>query len=223
MQAAAGIRAARGGTNAVRGFFPGTEMPDPGWWRALWPAPERVLRTAGLAPGMDAVDLCSGDGWFTLPMARLARRVHAIDIDGGLLAAARKRLDAAGIRNAEFIEGDAYDIAQLVPRPVDLVFLANAFHGVPEPARLARAVARVLKPGGRFVVVNWHRRPREETKVLGEPRGPASELRMTPEATAAAVAPSGLMPGPVVDVPPYHYAASFAKARRLVPRPTERV
>lgn len=61
----------------------------------------------------------------------------------------------------------------IVPQPVDFVFLANAFHGVPERARLARAVANTLvEPGGHFAIVNWHARPREETTILGEPRGP---------------------------------------------------
>src|SRR2546430_7094438 len=33
---------------------------------------------------------------------------------------------------------------------------------------LARAVASVLQPRGLFAIVNWHRRPREETTVLGD-------------------------------------------------------
>ena len=40
-----------------------------------------------------------------------------------------------------FIEGNAYAIATLVDRQVDFVFLANAFHGVPDKPRLARAVS----------------------------------------------------------------------------------
>ena len=102
------------------------------------------------------------------------------------------RLAENGIANCTFIEGNAYDIDKLVSRPADLVFMANAFHGVPEKTRLARAVAKALVPHGHFVIVNWHARPREQTTILGEPRGPASELRMTPEATRAAVEPAGL-------------------------------
>ena len=196
----------------IPGFFHGTEMPDARWWRALWPDPAKVLAGTGLTSGAEAIDLCSGDGWFTLPMAKVARRVFAIDIDRKLLDAARAHLEKAGVSNCELIEGDAYDIARLVPRPVDFVFLANAFHGVPEPTRLARAVATALKPGGRFAIVNWHKRPREETKILGEPRGPATAMRMTPEATAAVVEPAGLKLHEIVNVPPYHYGAIFEKA-----------
>jgi SAM-dependent methyltransferase len=59
--------------------------------------------------------------------------------------------------------------------------MANAFHGVPDPARLAMAVKAVLKPGGRFAIVNWHAHPCEGTTILGEPRGPKTELRLTSE------------------------------------------
>ena len=48
--------------------------------------------------------------------------------------------------------------------------------------------------------------------ILGEPRGPKTELRMGPEATKAAVEESGLKLAQLVEVPPYHYGAVFAKA-----------
>ena len=60
------------------GFFEGTGMPDAGWWEALWPNPAKVLADVGLKPGMNVVELCCGDGWFTLPIAKIARHVIAI-------------------------------------------------------------------------------------------------------------------------------------------------
>ena len=186
-------------------------MPTAGWWEALWPDPAGVLAAVGVKPGMDIVDLCSGDGWFTLQIAKRARHVISIDIDRNLLDVARARLAESGIANCDFIEGNAYDIDKLVARPADLVFMANAFHGVPEQTRLARAVANALLPRGHFAIVNWHARPREQTTILGEPRGPATELRITPEATRAAVEPAGFRTARVVELPPYHYGAIFEK------------
>lgn len=196
---------------ALPGFFKGTEMPS-GWWVMLWPDPASVVARVGIAAGMEVVDLCAGDGWFTLPMAKVARHVTAIDIDRTMLAAARSRLAENDIANCDLIEGDAYDVDKLIRKPADFVFMANAFHGVPEKTRLARAVAQALAPGGLFAIVNWHARPREETTISGEPRGPATELRMTPEATRAAVEPAGFRLRHLVELPPYHYGAVFEKA-----------
>ncbi len=187
-------------------------MPTAGWWEALWPDPAGVLATVGLKPGMDVVDLCSGDGWFTLQIAKIARHIVAIDIDRNFLEVARHRLAESGVTNCDFVEGDAYQVATLAPAPVDFVFMANAFHGVPDRPRIARAVREVLKPGGLFAVVNWHQRPREETTILGEPRGPRTELRLSPEQTIKSVELGGLTLAQLVEVPPYHYGAVFQRS-----------
>ena len=197
-------------TKKPAGFFQGTEMPNTGWWEALWPDPAGVLAAVGLRHGMDVIDLCAGDGWFTLQIAKVARSVTAIDIDPALLEVARHRLGESGAANCVFAAGDAYDLSEL-SRPTDFVFLANAFHGVPDRPKLARAVGRALKPGGLFAVVSWHKRPREETTVLGEPRGPRTELRISPEETAADVQAGDLGLVQAVDIPPYHYGAVFAR------------
>ena len=196
------------------GFFEGTEMPTAGWWEALWPDPVGVLTAVGMKPSMTVMDLCSGDGWFTLQIAKLAKHVVAIDIDANLLNVARHRLAESGVTNCDFVAGNAYELTRLWPRPVDFVFLANAFHGVPDRERLARSVHDALAPAGLFAVVNWHQRPREETTILGEPRGPRTELRMSPDQTVQTVEAGGLKLVRVVEVPPYHYGAVFERLDR---------
>jgi SAM-dependent methyltransferase len=195
-------------TDHPQGFFQGTEMPTAGWWEALWPDPAGVLAAVGLRAGMDVVDLCSGDGWFTLQIAKVARQVIAIDIDVHLLEVATHRLMEGGANNCKFIAGDAYDVAKLTG-PVDFVFMANAFHGVPDRARLAMAVGAALKSHGQFAIVNWHKRLRDETPILGEPRGPRTELRMSPEETIKSVEAGGLKLSKIVEIPPYHYGVIF--------------
>ena len=105
----------------------------------LGPAPRNVLIAVGISSDMEVVDLCSGDGWFTLQMAKLARSVIAIDIDFELLKVAQARLIENKVTNCTFIAGDAYYVEKLIR-------------------------------------LNWHQRPRDETIVLGEPRGPRTEL-----------------------------------------------
>ena len=85
--------------------------------------------------------------------------------------------------------------------------MANAFHGVPDRPRLIRAVRATLTPGGRFAIVNWQQRPREETLVLGEPRGPRTKLRLSPEQTFLAVEAGEL--SYLSEIPPFHQRAVF--------------
>lgn len=194
------------------GFFQGTEMPTAGWWEALWPDPAGVLAAVGLESGNTVVDLCSGDGWFTLQIAKIALSVTAVDIDRTLLEVARHRLTEAGLNNTLFVTGDAYDLPRLVSQPADFIFMANAFHGVPDRLRLSRAVRTTLKSDGVFAVINWHQRLREETTILGEPRGPKTELRLSPQQTIDAVQASGLALARLIEIPPYHYGAVFTHA-----------
>lgn len=88
-------------------------MPNAGWWEALWLDPAAVLAAVGMRGGMDVIDLCSGDGWFTLQIAKVAARVTAVDIDPALLEVARHRLAESSVANCEFAAGDAYDLAKL--------------------------------------------------------------------------------------------------------------
>ncbi len=104
----------------------------------------------------------------------------------------------------------------VAPHPFDYVLLANTFHGVPDPRRLALAVAAVLRDGGRLGIIGWYPRPREETCVLGQPRGPRTELRQGPEAVASSVEGAGFTLESVTDVSPFHYAAVFV-ARSALP------
>ena len=156
----------------TNGFFPATAMPDADWWQVLWPDPGKVLAKMGVQRGMIVIDLCCGDGLFTAPLAGVADHVFAVDIDPAVLDQARVRLAEAGMTNCEFIMADAMKLDAVVSEPVDYVLLANTFHGVPDQLGLARVVATKLKPQGQFGIVNWHRRSREETVVLGQPRGP---------------------------------------------------
>jgi len=193
-------------------LFPETDSPAAGWWEALWPEPARVIASVGIQPAMSVLDLCCGDGWFTLPMARAAQRVFAIDADTKRLAVARHRLNEAGLKNCSFLESDAYHAPDALDEDkVDFVFLANVLHGVPERPRLMRSVSGSLKPGGHLAVINWHARPREKTKVLGEPRGPSTESRMTAPDTIATVEEGGFRLANFAEVSPHHYAAIFKR------------
>ena len=92
-------------------LFPATGMPDKSWWQILWPDPAKILEVVGIAPGMNVVDLCCGDGHFTAPLARLVGngRIIAVDLDPTMLEQARAA--CSGIANCLFLQTDAHDLA----------------------------------------------------------------------------------------------------------------
>lgn len=191
-------------------IFPATSMPDRDWWAALWPDPMQVLQQIGIEPTMTVLDLCCGDGYFTAPLAQLvAGRLYALDLEAALLEQAKAEVARRGATVRRWICADARHVGALLPEPVDYVLLANTFHGIPDQSSIAGAARSVTKTGGRFGVVNWHRMPREQTTVLGKPRGPKSEMRMAPAQVGAVVEPAGFRTRAVIDLPPYHYAAVF--------------
>lgn len=188
-------------------------MPDRDWWSALWSDPEGVLRELDIPSGEVAVDLCCGDGYFTAPLCRLAtpEEVYAVEIDPQILKQAQRYIAKEGVTNCVFIGADARKLAEYVPKGVGYVLLANTFHGVPDKSGISRTVHEVLRPQGRFVIVNWHPLPREQTQIFNQPRGPATQMRLSPEQTKEIVEPTGFDLKRIVELPPYHYGAVFIK------------
>ncbi len=194
----------------MRETFPATSMPDRDWWAVLWPSPGDILRQIGIEPEMTVLDLCCGDGYFTAPLARLVDgRVHALDLDPAMIELAKTEIARNATSVLQWHCADAREIATLLRERVDYVLMANTFHGVPDQSELARAMRAVLRPHGLLGIVNWHRHPREETTVLGLPRGPRSDTRMSPEEVRAVVEPAGFRCVGLVDLPPFHYGAVF--------------
>jgi hypothetical protein len=61
--------------------------------------------------------------------------------------------------------------------------------------------------------VNWHRRSREETVVLGQPRGPKTEMRIEVDEVTAIVELAGLLLNRSIELPPYHYGVVLGGRR----------
>ena len=198
--------------------FPATGMPDADWWQTLWPDPEGVLRRLGVDFGVPTLDLCCGDGHFTAPIAHIVGglgRVVAVDLDSVLLAQAKARTEGSGIPpgTVRWLECEAGDIVDKLPIQPEYVLIANTFHGVPDKQQMARDVFNVLKPGGQLTIVNWHHRLRDDTTVMDEPRGPKTEMRMSPDQVMDEVLPVGFRLHGVVELPPYHYGIVFDKPK----------
>lgn len=187
--------------------FQNTRQPDWDWWEELWPNPKDTLRTVGLSSGQSVADIGSGNGYFTFPAAELVdgAPVYAIDVDEELLAELSATADTRGLTNINDIHGDARNLTDILPEPVDVVFIANTFHGVEDKVEFTKQAYQSLRPDGRFIIVNWRDLPKEETTVAGTARGPPEELRMSVSGTHEILA-EAFEDIHEVDLPPYHYA-----------------
>lgn len=185
-------------------------MPDRDWWAALWPNPVDVLRQLGIQPDMSVIDLCCGDGYFTAPLAKLVGgKVYALDLDPAMIDQAKVEVANQGASVRQWFCADATEVATLLPEGVDCVLIANTFHGAPDQLGLARSVRGALRPHGLLIIVNWHPLPREKTIVLGRPRGPRTDMRMSPKAVEAIVALEGFHVVKVAELRPFHYGIIF--------------
>jgi ArsR family transcriptional regulator len=111
-----------------------------------------LLPLLGLLPP-DAVvgDLGCGTGHFLLAAAPFVRRVVGVDGTPEMLEVARTRL--AGVRNVELREGELESLP-VARGELDLAVLALALSYVDDPARAVAEAARVLRRGGRLLVVD---------------------------------------------------------------------
>jgi SAM-dependent methyltransferase len=82
-----------------------------------------------------------------------------------MLAVARANLDEAGLRHVQLRQGDLYALPADLAR-FDLVILHQVLHFMDDPARAVREAARVLKPGGRIVIVDFA--PHHEESLRSE-------------------------------------------------------
>jgi len=108
----------------------------------------------------DAVvaDLGCGTGQVSAAIAPFVGRVIAVDGSGAMLQAAKRRLQA--FDNVELRRGDLESLP-IDDAGVDVATLMLVLHHVPEPVHALREVARILKPGGKAIVVDMLPHDRE--------------------------------------------------------------
>lgn len=169
--------------------------------RRRWNDPERVLACLDLRPGEVLVDVGAGPGWFTLPAAARvgpAGKVYALDVQEAMLAVLARRAREAGLEERVA----AIAVREGRPWPLDdgscdAALVANVYHEVSDRPAFLRELYRVLRPGGRTLLVEWKPEPTPVGPPLGE--------RLDPGAVDGDFAGAGFVPGPPCDAGPYHY------------------
>jgi ArsR family transcriptional regulator len=103
-------------------------------------------------------DLGCGTGQASAAIAPFVAHVIAVDASAAMLQAAKKRLQ--GIDNIELRRGEL-EALPIDEARLDAATLMLVLHHMPEPERALAEVARVLKPGGRAIVVDMQPHDRE--------------------------------------------------------------
>jgi ubiquinone/menaquinone biosynthesis C-methylase UbiE len=105
-------------------------------------------------PIRSLLDLGTGTGRMLELFAPSIERGLGIDLSPAMLALARARLDRAGLRHCSVRQGDIYDLP--LPRDAfDVVIVHQVLHYLDDGARAIREAARVLRPGGVLLVVDF--------------------------------------------------------------------
>ena len=116
-------------------------------WQAFGQLLLRIL------PPLTVADLGSGEGLLSELLARRARKVIAVDNSEKMVAFGAKKARKNDLKNLEFRQGDLQD-PPVEAESVDLVILSQALHHAEEPAKAIRSAHRILKPGGRVMILD---------------------------------------------------------------------
>jgi SAM-dependent methyltransferase len=116
---------------------------------------DALVASLGVTKGMKVLDLGCGDGTTAIPAAQRGAHVLGVDIARNLVAAGNRRAQALGLANVRFQEGDASDLQGVPDKGFDLLVSIFGAMFAPRPQDVAKAMVRVVRPGGRIVMGNW--------------------------------------------------------------------
>ena len=118
-----------------------------------------------LLPPMVIADLGAGEGAFSLMLAKRATKVIAVDNSAKMIEVGREQAQRNGVGNAQFRQGDMEDVP-IGDGEVDAVFFSQSLHHALHPRRAIQEAARILRPGGRIVVLDLVKHRFEEAREL---------------------------------------------------------
>ena len=166
--------------------------------RDVWQLPHDVIMALAIKPGEVVADIGAGTGYFSRRLARHAGKVYAVDIDPKLLEMARKNAPA-NVETVLAMPGDP----KLAEASVDTIFFCDVLHHIENRPAYYRKLARALKPGGRIVNIDFHKKP--------TPFGPPEAMRLAEDTVVRELEAAGFRKTKSFDVLPYQYFLIFER------------
>ena len=117
----------------------------------------RLLEELDIQPGQTLCDMGCGNGFYTLPMARLTGtegKVFAVDIQPEMLRFLKGRARDAGIRNVRTVLSTQTD-PKLPKDSIDLLLLVDVYHEFSHPKEMLQTIRKALKPDGRIALAEF--------------------------------------------------------------------
>lgn len=141
--------------------------------REIYAQRHKIVAVCSLKPGMKVADIGAGTGLFTRLFAQevgAEGKVYAVDISEKFLEHIARTCREAGLRQVVTVRGT--DVApNLPPQSIDLAFICDTYHHFEYPLRMMTAIHQALKPGGRVILIDFHRIPGKSSEwVLGHVR-----------------------------------------------------
>jgi len=130
--------------------------------------PEEIVKSLDIKDGSIIADIGSGGGYFTLKFAKEAGekgKVYAVDTNQKSLDYIADKFKKEGLNNIEIVLAE--EKALSLPEKVDLIFLRNVFHHLPEQTEYFENIKQHLKSEGKIAIIDYNKRGFSFTGVFG--------------------------------------------------------
>ena len=122
--------------------------------------PETNINELGVHEGMTIADFGAGTGAYSIPLAERvggSGRVYAIEVQKEFLTNIKETAASRGFKNIELIWGDIerFGGTKIKDESVDAVIVSNVLFQAEDKAGLLRETKRILKIGGKLLLVDW--------------------------------------------------------------------
>ncbi len=138
----------------IAGRYGSLTQPGGGWQGMA------AALASGFA-GKTVADIGCGEGDLTLLLARFAKRVTAVDLSAQMLRVVQERCKEAGVEGCVSVETGDLEKLPLKAKSQDAVFVSQVLHHSARPAKALKEVARILKPDGQMILLDFARHDQE--------------------------------------------------------------